>query len=164
MKGKSAAKFLIFCLFLILFENCSRKIEFTEIKRRTTIINGKYYFDILVSNCSDSIGELKSQMLSFYNMKIRDLKSKGDHKIIAGMKFYKKTSCTSYFLNYDEEHTDAFDLTVKEIEFCNNELGTISEDNIDGRIVYMITLSPKNGDAIVEVLRWDKKTNSLSDK
>ena len=164
MKGKSATKILIFCLFLILSENCSRKIEFTEIKRRTTIINGQYYFDILVSNCSDSIGELKSQMISFYNMKIRDLKSKGDHKIIAGMKFYKKTSCTSYFLNHDEEHTDTFDFTVKEIEFCNDELGIISEDSIDGRSVYMISLSPKNGDAIVEVLRWDKKTNSLSDK
>ena len=60
--------------------------------------------------------------------------------------------------------TDAFDLTVKEIEFCNNELGTISEDNIDGRIVYMITLSKKNGDVIVEFLKWDKKTNRLSEK
>ena len=164
MKSKSTAQFLILCLFLILSENCSRKVEFTEIKRRTTIINGQYYYDILVSNCSDSIGELKSQMISFYNMKARNLKSKGDHKIIAGMKFYKKTSCTSYFLNYDEEHTDAFDLTVKEIEFCNNELGTISEDNIDGRTVYMITLSKKNGDDIVEFLKWDKKTNRLSEK
>ena len=164
MKGRIAVRILILCLFLILSENCSRKIEFTEIKRRTTIINGQYYFDILVSNCSESIGELKSQMISFYNMKIQDLRNNGDDKIIASMIFYKKTSCTSYFLNHDEEHTDAFDFTVKEIEFCNDDLGSITEDSIDGRSVYMISISPKNGDAIVEVLRWDKKTNSLSDK
>lgn len=164
IKDKNTLKVLILCLFLVLSENCSRRTEFTEIKRRTTLINGQYYYDILVSNCSDSIGELKSQMISFYNMKIQDLRSNGDDKIIASMIFYKKTSCTSYFLNYDEEHTDAFDLTVKEIEFCNNELGTISEDNIDGRIVYMITLSKKNGDVIVEFLKWDKKTNRLSEK
>lgn len=163
MKGRIAVRILILCLFLILSENCSRKIEFTEIKRRTTIINGQYYFDILVSNCSESIGELKSQMISFYNMKIRDLKSKGDHKIIAGMKFYKKTSCTSYFLNHDEEHTDAFDFTVKEIEFCNDDLGSITEDNIDGRSIYMISLPQKNGEAVVEILKWDKKTNTLSE-
>ncbi|WP_449030561.1 hypothetical protein [Prevotella melaninogenica] len=163
MKGRIAVRILILCLFLILSENCSRKIEFTEIKRRTTIINGQYYFDILVSNCSESIGELKSQMISFYNMKIRDLKSKGDHKIIAGMKFYKKTSCTSYFLNHDEEHTDAFDFTVKEIEFCNDDLGSITEDNIDGRSIYTISLPQKNGEAVVEILKWDKKTNTLSE-
>ena len=163
MKGRIAVRILILCLFLILSENCSKKIEFTEIKRRTTIINGQYYFDILVSNCSESIGELKSQMISFYNMKIRDLKSKGDHKIIAGMKFYKKTSCTSYFLNHDEEHTDAFDFTVKEIEFCNDDLGSITEDNIDGRSIYTISLPQKNGDAVVEILKWDKKTNILSE-
>lgn len=161
MKSKSTAQFLILCLFLILSENCSRKVEFTEIKRRTTIINGQYYYDILVSNCSDSIGELKSQMISFYNMKARNLKSKGDHKIIAGMKFYKKTSCTSYFLNHDEEHTDAFDFTVKEIEFCNDDLGSITEDNIDGRSIYTISLPQKNGEAVVEILKWDKKTNTL---
>ena len=83
---------------------------------------------------------------------------------IAGMKFYKKNILYFLFLNHDEEHTDAFDFTIKEIEFCNNELGTISEDNIDGRIVYMITLSKKNGDVIVEFLKWDKKTNRLSEK
>ena len=88
MKGRIAVRILILCLFLILSENCSRKIEFTEIKRRTTIINGQYYYDILVSNCSDSIGELKSQMISFYNMKIQDLRSNGDDKIIASMIFY----------------------------------------------------------------------------
>lgn len=163
IKDKNTLKVLILCLFLILSENCSRKIEFTEIKRRTTIINGQYYYDILVSNCSDSIGELKSQMISFYNMKIRNLKSKGDHKIIAGMKFYKKTSCTSYFLNHDEEHTDAFDFTVKEIEFCNDDLGSITEDNIDGRSIYMISLPQKNGETVVEILKWNKKTNTLSE-
>ena len=163
IKDKNTLKVLILCLFLILSENCSRKIEFTEIKRRTTIINGQYYYDILVSNCSDSIGELKSQMISFYNMKISNLKSKGDHKIIAGMKFYKKTSCTSYFLNHDEEHTDAFDFTVKEIEFCNDDLGSITEDNIDGRSIYMISLPQKNGETVVEILKWNKKTNTLSE-
>lgn len=163
MKGRIAVRILILCLFLILSENCSRKIEFTEIKRRTTIINGQYYFDILVSNCSESIGELKSQMISFYNMKIQDLRSHGDDKIIASMIFYKKTSCTSYFLNHDEEHTDAFDFTVKEIEFCNDDLGSITEDNIDGRSIYMISLPQKNGEAVVEILKWDKKTNTLSE-
>lgn len=163
MKGRIAVRILILCLFLILSENCSRKIEFTEIKRRTTIINGQYYYDILVSNCSDSIGELKSQMISFYNMKIQDLRSNGDDKIIASMIFYKKTSCTSYFLNHDEEHTDAFDFTVKEIEFCNDDLGSITEDNIDGRSIYTISLPQKNGEAVVEILKWDKKTNTLSE-
>ena len=163
IKDKNTLKILIFCLFLVLSENCSRRTEFTEIKRRTTIINGQYYYDILVSNCSDSIGELKSQMISFYNMKARNLKSKGDHKNIAGMKFYKKTSCTSYFLNHDEEYTDAFDFTVKEIEFCNDDLGSITEDNIDGRSIYMISLPQKNGEAVVEILKWDKKTNTLSE-
>lgn len=163
MKGRIAVRILILCLFLILSENCSRKIEFTEIKRRTTIISGQYYFDILVSNCSESIGELKSQMISFYNMKIQDLRSNGDDKIIASMIFYKKTSCTSYFLNHDEEHTDAFDFTVKEIEFCNDDLGSITEDNIDGRSIYTISLPQKNGDAVVEILKWDKKTNTLSE-
>lgn len=52
---------------------------------------------------------------------------------------------------------------LEEPEFCNDELGNISEDSIDGRSVYMISLVPKNGDAIVEILRWDKKTNSLSE-
>ena len=163
MKGRIAVRILILCLFLILSENCSRKIEFTEIKRRTTIINGQYNFDILVSNCSESIGELKSQMISFYNMKIQDLRSNGDDKIIASMIFYKKTSCTSYFLNHDEEHTDAFDFTVKEIEFCNDDLGSITEDNIDGRSIYTISLPQKNGEAVVEILKWDKKTNTLSE-
>lgn len=163
MKGRIAVRILILCLFLILSENCSRKIEFTEIKRRTTIINGQYYYDILVSNSSGSIGELKSQMISFYNMKIQDLRSNGDDKIIASMIFYKKTSCTSYFLNHDEEHTDAFDFTVKEIEFCNDDLGSITEDNIDGRSIYMISLPQKNGEAVVEILKWDKKTNTLSE-
>lgn len=163
MKGRIAVRILILCLFLILSENCSRKIEFTEIKRRTTIINGQYYYDILVSNSSGSIGELKSQMISFYNMKIQDLRSNGDDKIIASMIFYKKTSCTSYFLNHDEEHTDAFDFTVKEIEFCNDDLGSITEDNIDGRSIYTISLPQKNGEAVVEILKWDKKTNTLSE-
>ena len=163
MKGRIAVRIFILCLFLILSENCSRKIEFTEIKRRTTIINGQYYYDILVSNSSGSIGELKSQMISFYNMKIQDLRSNGDDKIIASMIFYKKTSCTSYFLNHDEEHTDAFDFTVKEIEFCNDDLGSITEDNIDGRSIYTISLPQKNGEAVVEILKWDKKTNTLSE-
>ena len=163
IKDKNTLKVLILCLFLVLSENCSRRTEFTEIKQRTTIINGQYFYDILVSNCLDSIGELKSQMISFYNMKIQDLRNNGDDKIIASMIFYKKTSCTSYFLNHDEEHTDAFDFTVKEIEFCNDELGSITEDNIDGRSIYTISLPQKNGEAVVEILKWDKKTNTLSE-
>lgn len=163
IKDKNTLKILILCLFLVFSENCSRRTEFTEIKQRTTIINGQYYYDILVSNCPDSIGELKSQMISFYNMKIQDLRSHGDDKIIASMIFYKNTSCTSYFLNHDEEHTDAFDFTVKEIEFCNDDLGSITEDNIDGRSIYTISLPQKNGEAVVEILKWDKKTNTLSE-
>ena len=126
IKDKNTLKVLILCLFLVLAENCSRRTEFTEIKRRTTLING-------------------------------------DDKIIASMIFYKKTSCTSYFLNHDEEHTDAFDFTVKEIEFCNDDLGSITEDNIDGRSIYTISLPQKNGEAVVEILKWDKKTNTLSE-
>ena len=80
-------------------------------------------------------------------MKIQDLRSHGDDKTIASMIFYKNTSCTSYFLNHDEEHTDAFDFTVKEIEFCNDDLGSITEDNIDGRSIYTISLPQKNGEA-----------------
>ena len=90
INDKNTLKVLILCLFLVLSENCSRRTEFTEIKQRTTIINGQYYYDILVSNCPDSIGELKSQMISFYNMKIQDLRNNGDDKIIASMIFYKK--------------------------------------------------------------------------
>ena len=75
IKDKNTLKVLILCLFLVLSENCSRRTEFTEIKQRTTIINGQYYYDILVSNCPDSIGELKSQMISFYNMTERQADS-----------------------------------------------------------------------------------------
>lgn len=98
IKDKNTLKVLILCLFLVFSENCSRRTEFTEIKRRTTLINGQYYYDILVSNCSDSIGELKSQMISFYNMKIQDLRSHGDDKIIASMIFYKKNILYFLFL------------------------------------------------------------------
>lgn len=98
IKDKNTLKVLILCLFLVLSENCSRRTEFTEIKQRTTIINGQYYYDILVSNCPDSIGELKSQMISFYNMKIQDLRSHGDDKIIASMIFYKKNILYFLFL------------------------------------------------------------------
>jgi len=119
INDKNTLKVLILCLFLVLSENCSRRTEFTEIKQRTTIINGQYYYDILVSNCPDSIGELKSQMISFYNMKIQDLR--------------------------------------------NDDLGSITEDNIDGRSIYTISLPQKNGEAVVEILKWDKKTNTLSE-
>ena len=77
------------------------------------------------------------------------------------MKFYKKNILYFLFLKHDEEHTDAFDFTVKEIEFCNDDLGSITEDNIDGRSIYTISLPQKNGEAVVEILKWDKKTNTL---
>lgn len=69
-------KALLVVLLLFFASGCGKKTEFSELERRTQIIDGRYYFDVLVSNPSCETEITRQQMISFYNSKKKEFSDK----------------------------------------------------------------------------------------
>lgn len=148
-------KALLVVLLLFFANGCGNKTEFLELERRTQIIDGRYYLDVLVSNPSDETEIIKQQMLAFCNSKMKELNDKKANADIGRVTFYKKTNCTSYFVNHDETPTAAFDLRVKELQLCNDEIGSITELRGKDKVRYVLSIHEKDGGMISETLKMD---------
>ena len=144
------------CLFLLsvsLLPSCDRAVEFEEMKRRTTIENGRVYFDILISKPPDRRDILKQQIVAYYNR----LQCQTDRQI-ASVDFYKKTRCSSYFLDHDE---DPGGLSSNYLMDCNDELACIISKTDDRnaiiKAVKLFIVFDKEGNQISrEELKLDK--------
>lgn len=116
---------VLFCFILIL--SCDRVAEFEEMKRRTTIENGRVYFDILISTPSDRRDIFKQQIVAYYNR----LQYQTNRQI-ASVDFYRKTRCSSYFLDHDENPDG---LSFNYLMDCNDELACIISKTDDGNAI-----------------------------
>ncbi|SFG02918.1 hypothetical protein [Prevotella sp. KH2C16] len=149
------------CLLLIsLLAACNRKTEFEELKRMTTTKNGRYYFDVLVSNPPDSMEVLKRQMADYYNQRNMEVRKGGKGRCISSIRFYKKTRCTAYFIDHDE---DPGGWSSYELDFCDAEIGFVSPNrpgDPDPQGTCLLILYDKNGDeAFRGNLRMDAENN-----
>ena len=156
MNIQKTNKCLFIAIFIILILiGCSSTPEYEVLKRFSSIDHGDYSETVLMSNFSNNIDTLKMQMIDYYQKRKEEV-----HQPISSIFFYKRTLCTKYFIDHDEDDSGGFYSNV--LEGCDDKIGSIIISIDTTKNISNITIYDKEKDhTIDEDFLVDKNRNIL---